>query len=187
MLDDVLSTLLTALETRSRSLRSPAIFLLNNISFIRREVLSSAIGDLLGEASEDNLNKRMRSTKASYLDIFGPLVSTLLDAGTGGESNVLKVGLGAVKGGAENRNTKDRFVRFYDAFEQVEELHKVAQLDEGEGELRERLKGEVERMVVPTYTKFLAKHRAGEFSKSEFHFASTTCFREQSSNYLLRA
>lgn len=115
----------------------------------------------------------MRSTKASYLDIFGPLVSTLLDAGTGGESNVLKAGLGAVKGGAENRNTKDRFVRFYDAFEQVEELHKVAQLDEGEGELRERLKGEVERMVVPTYTKFLAKHRAGEFSKSEFSFVST--------------
>lgn len=61
-----------------------------------------------------------------------------------------------------------RFVRFHDAFEEVEGLHQTARLDEGEAELRERLKGETLRMVVPTYTKFIAKHQAGDFSKSEF-------------------
>lgn len=131
-------------------------------------MLSSQIGDLLGETCEDSLNKRMRSAKAGYLDIWSPLVSALLDAGTdqSGAAGAIKAGIGAVKGGGEKRETKDRFMRFHDAFEEVEALHGAAKLDEGELELRERLKDEVERMVVPTYTKFLARHRNGDFSKS---------------------
>lgn len=190
--DDVLVTLLNSLDLRSRSLRNrsgfAAIFLLNNLSYIRREVLSSQIGDLLGEACEDSLNKRMRSTKASYLEvghlpcsdasgltqtasqIWSPLVSALLDAGIdqSGVAGGIKAGISSLKGGDEKRETKDRFVRFHDAFEEVESLHQAAKLDEGEQELRERLKGEVERMIVPTYTKFLARHRNGDFSKSEY-------------------
>lgn len=52
------------------------------------------------------------------------------------------------RGGAKLMPCVDpcRFVRFHDAFEEVEALHAVAKLDEGESELRERLKGEVERM-----------------------------------------
>ncbi|KAM0748330.1 exocyst complex component, exo70 subunit [Meredithblackwellia eburnea MCA 4105] len=171
-LNDILTTLLTALEARSRSFRGrqglSAIFLLNNLSFVRREVLSSQIGDLLGESCEDALNKKMRSTKASYLEIWSPLVSALLDAGIdqSGAAGAIKAGIGAVKGGGEKRETKDRFVRFHDAFSDVEELHTVAPLDSGEQELRERLKGEVERMIVPTYSKFIARHRNGEFSKN---------------------
>jgi hypothetical protein len=166
-------TLLASLESRARALRArpgfSAIFLLNNVSYIRREVLSSQIGDLLGEICEDSLNKRMRSTKASYLDIWSPLVSALLDAGLdqSGAAGAIKAGIGAVKGvGTERRELKDRVVRFHDAFEEVEMLHGVAKLDEGEAELRERLKGEVERMVIPTWTKFIARHR-NDFSKSE--------------------
>lgn len=178
-LNDVLITLLNALDARARIAKArstgvASIFLLNNISYIRREVLSSQIGDLLGEACEDSLNKRMRSAKSAYLENWSPLVSALLDAGLdqGGAAGAIKAGLGAVKGGglagaSEKRETKDRFVRFHDAFEEVEELHRGSRLDEGEQELRERLKGEVERMVVPTYSKFLARHRGGEFSKSK--------------------
>lgn len=178
-LNDVLTTLQNALDARARMLKArsagvASIFLLNNISYIRREVLSSQIGDILGEACEDSLNKRMRSAKSAYLENWSPLVSALLDAGLdqGGAAGAIKAGLGAVKGGglagaSEKRETKDRFVRFHDAFEEVEELHRGTRLDEGEQELRERLKGEVERMVVPTYSKFLARHRGGEFSKSE--------------------
>ncbi|KAK4057193.1 exocyst complex component exo70 [Microbotryomycetes sp. JL221] len=172
-LNDVLSTLLTALDSRARSMRSKSgvasIFLLNNVSYIRREVLSSHVGDLLGEQCEDSLNKKMRSTKASYLEIWSPLVSAMLDAGLdqSGAAGAIKAGIGAVKGvGTERRELKDRFLRFNDAFAEVEALHNVAKIDEGEAELRERLKGEVERMVLPTYTKFLAKHRNGEFSKN---------------------
>lgn len=106
----------------------------------------------------------MRTLKASYLDVWSPLVSALLDAGfadQSGAAGALKAGLGAVKGGGgtERRETKDRFVRFHEALDDVEALHHQARFEEGEAELRERLKGEVERMVVPTYAKFVQRHR----------------------------
>ncbi|GAA5839096.1 hypothetical protein JCM11251_003675 [Rhodosporidiobolus azoricus] len=172
-LNDVLSILLTALDSRARLLRgrtgTSSIFLLNNLSYIRHSTLSSSIGDLLGESAEDGLNKRMRTVKASYLDVWSPLVSALLDAGfaeQSGAAGALKAGLGAVKGagGTERRETKDRFVRFHEALEEVEVLHAGARWEEGEVELRERLKGEVERMVVPTYAKFVQRHRKDNYS-----------------------
>ncbi|GAA6058460.1 hypothetical protein JCM3770_002734 [Rhodotorula araucariae] len=172
-LNDVLAVLLTALDTRSRLLRgrpgTAAIFLLNNLSYIRHATLSSSVGDTLGESAEDALNKRMRATKAAYLDLWSPLVSALLDAGfaeQSGAAGALKAGLGAVTGGGgtERRETKDRFVRFHEALEDVEALHAQARFEEGEAELRERLKGEVERMVVPTYAKFVQRHRKDNYS-----------------------
>ncbi|GAA5957033.1 hypothetical protein JCM21900_001761 [Sporobolomyces salmonicolor] len=172
-LTDLVSTLLSSLDARSRSLRGPkgtsAIFLLNNISFLRHSILSSLVSDLLGESFEDSLNKRMRSVKSSYLEIWSPLVSALLDAGLaeqGGATSAIKAGIGAVKGtgGTERRETKDRFVRFHEALEEVEALHHAARLEEGEVEMRERLKGEVERMVVPTYAKFVQRHRKDNYS-----------------------
>jgi exocyst complex protein 7 len=165
---DVFSTLSTALDSRSRNLRgrngTSAIFLLNNLSFLRQSILASSIVDVLGEGLEDTLNKRMRSAKASYLDVWSPLVSALLDAGFAeqtGAAGAIKAGIGAVKGtgGTERRETKDRFVRFHEALEEVEALHVHARIDENDLELRERLRSEVERMVVPTYAKFVQKHR----------------------------
>ncbi|GAA5917741.1 hypothetical protein JCM5296_000956 [Sporobolomyces johnsonii] len=172
-LTDLVSTLLTSLDARARSLRGPkgtsSIFLLNNISFVRHSILSSLVSDLLGESFEDSLNKRMRSVKSSYLEIWSPLVSALLDAGLAeqsGATSAIKAGIGAVKGtgGTERRDTKDRFVRFHEALEEVEALHQAARLAEGEVEMRERLKGEVERMVVPTYAKFVQRHRKDNYS-----------------------
>lgn len=102
----------------------------------------------------------MRGLKISYLEIWSPLISSLLDAGS--ESSGL---IAVVKGGGEKRETKDRFVRFGDAFEEIEALHRGARL-EGD-ELKEKLREDVQRMVGPTYEKFLKKHRGGEFSKRE--------------------
>ncbi|GAA6008793.1 hypothetical protein JCM10207_001726 [Rhodosporidiobolus poonsookiae] len=172
-LNDLLTVLLASLDSRARLLRgrtgTASIFLLNNLSYIRHQTLSSSISDLVGEQAEDQLNKRMRAAKAAYLDVWSPLVSALLDAGfaeQSGAAGALKAGLGAVKGagGTERRETKDRFVRFHEALEDVEGLHAQARWEEGEVELRERLKGEVERMVVPTYAKFVQRHRKDNYS-----------------------
>ncbi|GAA5878999.1 hypothetical protein JCM3774_004463 [Rhodotorula dairenensis] len=172
-LNDVFTTLTSALESRARNLRgrngSAAIFLLNNFSFVRQSILASSVVDVLGEGVEDTLNKRMRSAKASYLDVWSPLVAALLDAGFAeqtGAAGAIKAGIGAVKGtgGTERRETKDRFVRFHEALDEVEALHAHARIDENDLELRERLRSEVERMVVPTYAKFVQKHRKDNYS-----------------------
>lgn len=122
------------------------IFLLNNISFLRRETLSSSIVDLLGDQIEDSLNRLHRNAKTAYLEIFSGLVSCLMDAGT--ETGILKSGLGAVGVGpsGEKREVKDRFVRFNEALGDVENVHRVARIDHSEEELRDRLSDEVYRV-----------------------------------------
>ncbi|KAH8918978.1 hypothetical protein BT69DRAFT_1285242 [Atractiella rhizophila] len=169
-LADVLHTLLVSLEaraktlsTRTRSGFSP-IFFLNNLSYIRREITSSAVSDLLPDACQDELNKKMRTAKTAYLEIWSPLVSAMLDVGNA------PTGVKAVVGGKESnerKEVKDRFGRFNEGLEDIEALHLTATLEkEGGNELRNRLKDEVNRMVVPTYAKFAQKHKDREFSKN---------------------
>lgn len=161
---DLLSTLLAALDTRSRNMRRVGpIFLLNNISYLRREILSSSIDDLLGEAAEDDLNKRNRTAKASYMQLFSGLVGCLMDATS--DQGLLKSAVSGAVGG-EKRDVKDRFARFNDALLEVENVHRLARLDAGEEEMRERLHGEVEKMIMPTYGKFASRNSAA-MTKSE--------------------
>ncbi|KAH8921903.1 hypothetical protein BT69DRAFT_1335199 [Atractiella rhizophila] len=79
-------------------------------------------------------------------------------------------GVKAVVGGKESnerKEVKDRFGRFNEGLEDIEALHLTATLEkEGGNELRNRLKDEVNRMVVPTYAKFAQKHKDREFSKN---------------------
>lgn len=201
---DVLTTLLNALEGRAKSLRLPsslaasthgpvgktgpsAVFLMNNLSYVRRELLEATVSDHLGEQGQNDLNKRMRSAKAQYLEVWSPLISALMDAGDdkgGFGLGVVKSALPGQHGGAERREVKDRcvgiptlsapglnkcgrFGRFNDAFEEIETLHGYAKLERSEADMRERLRDEVERMVVPTYGKFAQRHEGGQFSKSE--------------------
>jgi hypothetical protein len=67
--------------------------MLNNFTYIRRELLESAVLDIYGDQLADQLNKRVRTCKVRYLEIWSPLISALMDAG--GEEG--KFGLGAVK------------------------------------------------------------------------------------------
>jgi exocyst complex protein 7 len=104
-----------------QSIGLSAIFMLNNVSYVRRELLlNSNVPDLLasggaasrrGSAStvltgvggtsvsayggdvniEDELNKRNRNAKAAYMEIFSPLVSCLMDAGVTQKRKILKI------------------------------------------------------------------------------------------------
>jgi hypothetical protein len=73
-----------------------------------------------------------------YLEIFGGLVSSLMDGGLAGA----RAGAGAAP---------DKFAKFNEALAEVERLHRMARLDPGEEEMRDRLRNEVEKMVLPTY------------------------------------
>jgi exocyst complex protein 7 len=95
----------------------------------------------------------MRTGKAAYLEVFSPLVSCLMDAGetsSGGLAGALK---NAATGGSASAPAADRerrLARFADALTDIEGLHRTARLDPGEAELRERVRDEVERMVIPS-------------------------------------
>ncbi|KAK9899473.1 hypothetical protein P389DRAFT_78 [Cystobasidium minutum MCA 4210] len=117
-----------------------AIFMLNNISYVRRELLlNSNVPDLLasnggaasrrGSASttqggsvsmyggdvniEDELNKRHRNAKSAYLEIFSPLVSCLMDVGMSGDHHHgASTSLKNVIGVGGNNEKKDTKDRF---------------------------------------------------------------------------
>lgn len=160
-LADVVSVLLGAIDARAKAIRPRAhggtlasLFVLNQVAYLRREVLSTAIGDVLGEGAENALNKRHRTAKAAYLENFSPLVSCLMDAGVGdtGLAGALK-GAAGIGGGSEKREVKDRLHRFSDALAEVEAAHRGARIDPSEVELRERIKGELEKMVIPSASR----------------------------------
>ncbi|PLW50127.1 hypothetical protein PCASD_01797 [Puccinia coronata f. sp. avenae] len=185
-LDDALSTLYAAVEARSKNLKLRstvastitsvtarngvgAIYMLNNFTYIRRELLESAVLDIYGDQLAEQLNKRVRTCKVRYLEIWSPLISALMDAGA--EDG--KFGLGAVKSalpgqhaGAERRDVKDRLGRFNDAFEEVMLLHQAANIASNDPDLKDQLRNEIERMIMPTYAKFTQRHEGGQFSKN---------------------
>jgi exocyst complex protein 7 len=89
------------------------------------------------------------------------LISALMDAG--GEEG--KFGLGAVKSalpgqhaGAERRDVKDRFGRFNEAFEEVIQLHQAANLANNDPDLKDQLRDEIERMIMPTCSSLSPHH-----------------------------
>lgn len=61
--------------------------------------------------------------------------------------------------------------KFYDGLDDLERLHRAFPIARDDAQLREKLRSDVVRMICPMYARFLAKHRTGDFSKSESYCA----------------
>ncbi|KDN37796.1 hypothetical protein RSAG8_09951, partial [Rhizoctonia solani AG-8 WAC10335] len=153
---DIISTLISTVNTLSRFLKRPAltsIFVLNNISFIRDRVLSAPrtnVDALLSAPTQDVLNSNYRSSKAAYFDTnFTTLLSCLTD-----DAKDKKAGI------------KDKFARFYEALEEIAERHRYARVLAEDDEGRDKLQEEVVRLVIPALQRFTQKHRDKELSKN---------------------
>ncbi|KAI8452662.1 Exo70 exocyst complex subunit-domain-containing protein [Phakopsora pachyrhizi] len=147
-------------------LRIGAIYMLNNFTYIQHKVIESSIPEILREQLEDDLNKRIRNLKVGYLEIWAPLILTLMDSGGDAEDGKSGFGLDAVKSalpgqqaGAKCRDVKDWLARFNKAFEEVVSLHKITRIDNWDVKMKEKLRNEIERMI---------RHKGGQFSKHEY-------------------
>jgi exocyst complex protein 7 len=116
-LADVLSALLNALEARSRAIRQPStasIFLLNNVGYIKRELLrsdresTSGLAACLGVTGSTLIDGAMRSANSSYLDAWNPIVSAIIEEGVGLNTKSASK-IAAIGGGGERAAVKDRF------------------------------------------------------------------------------
>lgn len=117
-LADVLAAVLNALEARSRAIRQPStasIFLLNNISHIKREIQQSDVGQTgvaacLGQIGFELIEGALRSAYSAYLEAWNPVVGPLMEDSTGGlttsKSGPKLAGMG---GSSEKAAVKDRF------------------------------------------------------------------------------
>ncbi|CAK5272103.1 unnamed protein product [Mycena citricolor] len=158
---DVITTAISSLTTISRTQRRGAygsIYLLNNISYLRRSTLEApsndALIDLLSKPTQDAINSASRTAKAGYFDAnFSPLLQTLTDDA-------------GAKGSSGKSAVKEKFTRFYELLDEVLERHKNARILEDDDEGREDVGEDVVKLVVPSLVRFTTKHKEKEFSKN---------------------
>ena len=132
-----------------------AIFLLNNISYLRQNIIleprHESLRDLLSPPTTNMLDSNFRTAKAGYFDAnFSPLMQALAD-------DPKEKGKTAAK---------EKFTRFFDLLEEVLERHKYARVLEDDPTARESIGEDVIKLVVPALQKFTNKQREKEFSKS---------------------
>lgn len=164
---DVVSTAITSLTTISRTARRPtfgAMFLLNNVAYLRANIDPQ----FLSKPTLDMLQSNFRTAKAGYYDSnFSPLMQAITDDSRNAPSGGGLSGLGG--GGKAAQQAKDKFVRFYDNFDEVVERHRIGKVLDADGCENERrtVEEEVVMLVVPSLKRFIT--RAGQkkdFSKN---------------------
>ena len=163
--DDVVNGVVQALLALSRSSKRPAygaIFLLNNVSYFRTQLLverAAIAGAILSRPTQDLLNSNFRIAKAGYFDAnFSPLLQTLIDEKDKGKSAV-----------------KEKFNRFFELLDEVTERHQVARVLVDDPDGRATVADEAVKLVVPSLQRFIQRNLGKEFSKSELASAPSEC------------
>ena len=166
-LNDVLATMLSALEARSKSIRqasTASIFLLNNVGFLKRELGSHAalenpedgsaqsMIEVMGIDCADMLEGTLKMAGQAYLDAWSPCVSALmedvpLNAGahhtSASKANKLASAMGAHS--SDKNVVKDRLATFYEALDEMAQLHRAYPLSQEDVELKAKLLRDVSR------------------------------------------
>ena len=143
---------LLALSRMNKRPALGAIFLLNNVSFLRTQLLveRSAISAILSCPSQELLNSNFRTAKAGYFDAnFSLLLQTLIDEKDKGKSAV-----------------KEKFTRFFGLLDEVTERNQMARVLVDDPDGRATVADEAVKLVVPSLQRFIQRNLGKEFSKS---------------------
>lgn len=147
------------------------VIISSNIGRLQRDINSTTtLQECLGPIAVELLASAMRESHTAYIDAWGPVVSALTEDGAGlsSKSGSSKLG-GAVLGGgdrAQKEDAKQRFARFFEGLEDLERLHLAYPLSREDEDLRENLKRDVIKLVLPLYRRFCAKQMAVNFSSN---------------------
>ncbi|KAF9556789.1 exocyst complex component, exo70 subunit [Agrocybe pediades] len=156
---DVITTTIASLTTLARTSRRPpfgSVFLLNNVSFLRQNLVlepkEEGVLAILSPPTVEAMNSAFRTAKAGYFDTnFSPLMQAITDD---------------PKDKSNKAAAKEKFTRFFDLFDEIVERHKFAKVLEDDPSARADLGDEVVMLVVPSFQRFTQKQKDKEFSKN---------------------
>ena len=155
--DDIVTTTIASLNAFSQSKRAPfrPVFLLNNISYLRQNLLlepsNDVIPSLIPSPTVDALNSAFRTAKAAYFDSnLSPLMQVLTESPKEEKNKAI---------------VKDKFMKFFVLLDEVVERHRLARVLEDDPKARKEIEDEVVMLVVPSFRLFMQKHK--EFSRSK--------------------
>ncbi|CAA7257403.1 unnamed protein product [Cyclocybe aegerita] len=166
-LHDVVTTAISSLTAISRTARRPpfgSVFLLNNISYLRQNLLIEPTDDsiqaVLSPATSEALNSAYRTAKAGYFDSnFSPLMQAITDD---------------PKDKSNKAAAKEKFTRFFDLLDEVVERHKLAKVLDEDPKGRADISEEIVMLVVPSFQRFTQKQKDKEFSKNPQKYIKRT-------------
>lgn len=132
---------------------------------------SSAIQKYMQPEGNDILAKALIDSRKAYLDAWSPVVTAIKDDSIPGSSRHGggKLGGGVLGGSgerAQKEDAKQRFARFFESLDDLERLHAAYPLGREFDELRSSLHKDVVRLVLPLYSRFVAKQMAAHFSSN---------------------
>lgn len=155
-----MATAISSLNNISRNGRRPSlgsIFLLNNISYLRQNILleptDDAVLSLISPVTSEALNSAFRTAKAGYFaSNFSPLMQAITDD---------------PKDKSTKGSAKEKFTRFFDLLDEVVERHRLVRILEDDPRAKKEIADEVVILVVPSFQMFIQKQKDKEFSKSK--------------------
>lgn len=153
-----MTTTISSLNAISRSKRPPfrSTFLLNNISYLRQNLLLEPADDiilsLISPATADALKSAFRTAKATYFDTnFSPLMQVFTEN---------------PKDELSKAAAKEKFTKFFSLLDEVVERHRLVKVLDDDPRARREIEDETVMLVVPAFRLFTHKQIDKEFSKS---------------------
>ncbi|QIX00639.1 hypothetical protein AMS68_006156 [Peltaster fructicola] len=173
---DMIETLLSNLEGRSRALRSSrsmqGVFIGNNVAVVDRMVRSSELEPLLARAMQPKLDVWRKKSTQAYLDAWKEPSIHLLDVQYTARaprppSTGQAVDSGAIIKAMSSKDKdgiKEKFKGFNTSFDDMIAKHKSMRM---EPEVRRQLSREVQTFIEPLYTRFWERYHEVDKGKGK--------------------
>ncbi|KAI9598330.1 Cullin repeat-like-containing domain protein [Syncephalis fuscata] len=158
---DVIDTLVTALETLSRSYGKRtlgAIFLMNNYHYVYK-MIESSFQEWIGPTELQKYEQLVKQQREVYQASWKPVIGILMDVTyiKGGE---VKRSLSS----SEKAQIKEKFKYFNDAFDLIYRDQRGYSIPDPD--LRQEIIQEIGQVLIPMYSRFADKYKTSDFTKN---------------------
>lgn len=173
---DTLETLLSNLDTRSRSLlklkAAQGVFLANNICIIERAIRASDLANLIGTAAQPKLDTWKKKAQSAYTDGWKDCADHLLDVqytakaprppSTGGVDSAAIV---KALSSADKKGIQEKFKNFNTSFDELVARHRGFKM---ESEVRRDLGRAVQFFLERLYSRFWDRYREVDKGRGKY-------------------
>ncbi|KAI5453770.1 exocyst complex component exo70 [Naganishia albida] len=151
---DLLSGLLEQLAFRARSMRKlvSAIFMLNNLSYIRNNLATAETAKLLGSGGEEVISRGIHNARSRYIEVWQELIALLVESTSTGAVARLTGASG------DKQVVKESLAHFFARLDELEAISRQHVLSPQEPKLRDRLAQDVRNLVIPAYSSYANRH-----------------------------
>jgi len=168
--NDIMSILITMLETKSRGYKKDSlakIFLINNYNYILKNIQNTQLSEMISEDITKKFNDIIKSQINAYMDCWNSCVLSLMDV-TYVQDGSIKTTLNK----NQKQSIKESFKNFNNKFDEIYKVHKAYSIPDAD--LRNQIINDIKQVIVPMYGRFYKKYQNIEFTKNPSKYIQWT-------------